>query len=170
MNKLTLSFILLISSAYSFAFCKINQYGHSLCVGERALIKTSDVKRSLFPKNEDLSKIYKAVTIRKLHVHEPVAKVNKPGIRGRVRIFTLPETHVDQLLGNKICADSELCEKQKVTINEECRTELDNPKRVYKIKKVYEDQEFIEDIVEIQRGVIVKKRKILVASCLTLRE
>jgi hypothetical protein len=166
MNKLTLSIFLLVSATYSFAFCKINQYGHNLCSGERALLVTSGVKRSLFAKNENLKKIYKPVTIKKLHVHEPIAIVVRPGIG--IRLLG-KEIHVDEVLGNKLCEDSIFCEKQKVTINEECREESDKPRKVYKVKKVYEDQEFIEEIVEIETGLIIKKRKILAASCLTLK-
>jgi hypothetical protein len=176
MNKYILSISILISSTYSWSFCKINQYGHSLCKGERALLVVSTTKKASLAKNINLTEIYKPVTLRILHVHEPIAKYSKPGRRLGERLsykFGLKKfqsVHVDQLIGNKACIDSNICVKQKVTINKECRMESDKPGKVYKVKMVYEDQEFVESIVEIERGFISKKRKILRESCLTLKD
>ena len=161
MIKSLIALTLIISCSYSFAFCKINQYGHNLCTGEKALLVTSSVKKSLFGKDENLTSIYKPVVIKILHVHEPVAVISGPGVRKQ-------KVHIDQILGNKLCDDSKFCHNQKVTINEECRAKLDDPKKEYKVDTVYEDQEFLENIVEVKRGLILKESKILNESCLTI--
>jgi hypothetical protein len=147
-------------SANSFAYCKINQFGHNLCKGEKALlvVDPSDNSKS----SDNLIKQYKPVIIRSLHVHEPIAEISGKGVKTQ-------KVHVDQLLGNKLCKDSDFCHGQKVIIKDECRVE--DEEKSYSVSKVYEDQQLTEDIIEVSRGRFVfKKTKIFNQSCILDRD
>ena len=162
MIRALLPFLLLLASNYALSQCKVNQYGHSLCQGEKALLVTSSFKKELLNKNTDLTVLYKPVILKILHFHEPIAVISGRGIRSQ-------KVHVDQLLGNKLCENSNFCRKQKVNIKEECLAPGDSPYQEYKVLQVYEDQELVEDVVEIQRGsFIFKKTRIITESCLVL--
>ena len=143
-------------SANSFAYCKINQFGHSLCKGEKALFV---VDAKVNTKNSDnLIKQYKPVIIKFLHVHEPIAEISGKGIKTQ-------KVHVDKLLGNKLCENSDFCHGEKVVIKDECRVE-DNEKS-YNVSKVYEDQQLTEDIIEVSRGkFIFKQTKVFNQRCI----
>lgn len=161
LKNLTL-LISLISSTYAISYCKINQYGHNLCKGERALLIISEANRTKMLKSRDLKTIYKVVKLKSLHIQKPFAYYKVPGFKKNKRV------HVDQVLGNKLCEESNFCKEQKVIINKECLSLDDKAGKVYRISQVYHDKEFLEDIVEIKRGFPFKKTKLINESCLTL--
>lgn len=146
----------LFFSLNSFAYCKINQFGHSLCKGEKALFVVDSETKAL--ETDNLIKQYRPVIIDTLHVHEPIAIIYGKGIKKQ-------KVHVDELLGNKLCKDSEFCNGQKVVIKDNCRSEEDE--KSYRVSKVYEDQQLTEDIIEVSRGkFLFKKIKVFNESCI----
>ncbi len=157
MTKLFLfTFSCLLISFNSFAYCKINQFGHSLCKGEKALLVVDSTNKE--DRNDNLIKVYKPIFIKSLHVHEPIAEISGKGIKTQ-------KVHIDNLLGNKLCEDSDFCYGQKVIIKDNCGSE--DTDKSYKVLKVYEDQELSEDIIEVSRGSFVfKTTKIFNQSCI----
>jgi hypothetical protein len=142
-------------SVNSYAYCKINQFGHNLCKGEKALFVVNKDAKST--QTDNLIKQYIPVLIKSLHVHEPIAEISGKGIKTQ-------KVHVDELLGNKLCEDSEFCFGQKVVIKDECRVDEE---KSYRVLKVYEDQQLTEDIIEVSRGKFVfKQTKVFNESCI----
>ena len=157
MKKLILiSTLSAIFSVQVFAFCKINQYGHNICKGEKALLMLeSQVQKNLAPDTK-VNDQYKVVVVRSVFAAESKAIV--AGIKEPI--------HLDKLMGNKLCDSNEpLCEGQKVQIKEDCPNL--EAKESYKISKVYETQR--DDVVEVTAGKFIWKKTFLTdAECVDL--
>ncbi len=151
MPKLILTSILsALFSINTFAFCKINQYGHNICTGEKALLIVSE--------NDEVNKKFKVVQVKSIFEAESTAIVS-----GKKKAI-----HLDKLMGNKLCDSNEpVCEGQKVQIKSVCPN-LEK-KEVYKVSKVYETQR--DDVVEISTGSLIWKKSFLAdANCVDLVE
>ncbi len=158
--NLKVTFLILtgLYSISSFAFCKLNQYGHNVCMGQKALYVIPD-KEETEENRKNLRTVYKPVIVKKLHVHEPVAFISGSGIKNK-------KIHVDEIMGNKLWKDTEVRHSQKVRLKPECRIEGD--KKSYKVSKVYEDRQLTEDTVELKTGFIFKKTRIVKQGCLDI--
>jgi hypothetical protein len=155
-NLILISILSALFSVQAFAFCKINQYGHNICTGEKALlILDSQIQKNLAPDTK-VNEQYKVVIVRSVYAAE-----SKAIIAG-----TKEPVHLDRLMGNKLCDSNEpLCAGQKVQIKDDCPNI--EKKETYKISKVFETER--DDVVEVSTGNFIWKKKFLTdAECIDL--
>jgi hypothetical protein len=127
-----LTFLISVTSAFANVGCKINQFGHNICVGEHALM-------------EEESSL-KKVEVIKHSYYETVVK------KGRKKITT----DIDELIGNKICKSSDtVCKGQTITISDHCKEQYKGDE--YKVKEVYEN-----NTVESEVGSIFSRKTLLI--------
>jgi hypothetical protein len=148
------SILFSLFSTQASAFCKINQYGHNICTGEKALRVMVDQDNKDI--NTKVNEEFKVVHVKSIIPRDSLAIIagTKKGIP------------LDQLMGNKLCDSSEpLCEGQSVKIKSDCPNIQE--KKEYKISKVYETQR--EDVVEVSTGMFFWKKTFLTdAECVDL--
>lgn len=157
MKKLILaSFLISLIASNAMAFCKINQYGHNICTGEKALLVLEGSNQKSDQIDPNVNSKFKVVVVKSVYAAESKAII----------VGDKEPIHLDKLMGNKLCDNSEpLCEGQKVQIKSDCPN-LEE-KEVYKISKVFETQR--DDVVEVQTGSFIWKKTFLTdAECVDL--
>lgn len=155
-NLILISILSALFSVQAFAFCKINQYGHNICTGEKALLMLESQIQKNLPPDTKVNDKFKVVTVRSVFAAESKAII--AGVKEPI--------HLDKLMGNKLCdTDEPLCEGQKVQIKEDCPNL--EAKEEYRISKVYETQR--DDVVEVTAGKFIWKKTFLTdAECVDL--
>lgn len=143
---LALVFISLFTQMSAFAFCKLNQYGHNICTGEKGLFIEKSNDKSI--KNKDLAISYTPITIKAVHSTEPTVVIIAKGMKKQT-------VHIDKIAGNKLCESGDtICSGEKVAIKEDCKKP--DHKDSYKVVTVFENE-----IVELTTGGIFSKKNFL---------
>lgn len=136
--------LFLISANSAFALCKLNQQGHNICTKEKALliVQKADENRN------SINKQYEVVSVKKHIFRERTVIVKSKN-------FGEKEVLIDDLVGNKLCEDSDtLCSGEKVIIREACADP--KLKSQYTIEQRYEN-----NVVELSTGSIFFSKSFL---------
>lgn len=139
----------LMLSFRSFAFCKINRYGHSICGGEKALLASHTISSIDDLEPKDLRHSYRVVTIRRVHTHEPIAIISS------INSLIQRKVHIDKLMGQKICEHENGCFTKKIRIKAECQKE--NSVKLFYIQRAYEDETLKNDYYQIKMPLGIDK-------------
>jgi hypothetical protein len=123
------SLILLTFGQNAWAICKLNVQGHNICTNEKALLRLSKSTN----KNEgEISDKFASVKVVRHVLRERNVLVKSKELGER-------QVHIDELVGNKLCADDDqVCKGIKVVMREDCSHSSRKP--VLKIVESFENQ------------------------------
>jgi len=144
MNKsLFIILVILASQSTAFGFCKLNQFGHNICTGEKGLFIVDESAIT-----EEPNTVYEPVTIRAVHTTEATVEIEGRNIDRQT-------VHIDKITGNKLCEKNDpICSGEKVVIKQDCKDP--DYKSKYKVVSVYENE-----VVELSGGGFFNRKNFL---------
>lgn len=143
MNKTLLILFILAFQSTAFGFCKLNQYGHNICTGEKGLFLVNEADET-----HELNKVYVPVTVKAVHTTEATVEIEGKNINRQT-------VHIDTITGNKLCEKNDpICSGEKVVIKTDCNDPAYRDK--YKVVSVYENE-----VVELSTGGIFNRKHFL---------